>query len=70
MPVEVMQLAEFLNEAFVVAWHFIGFLVNTTTEALHEKTAVLVLLMYFVALAIFESLAGIKESMGLRFRYP
>jgi hypothetical protein len=38
MLVEVMQLAEFVNGAFVVAWHFIGFLVNTATEALHEKT--------------------------------
>lgn len=37
MPVEVTQLAKFLNGAFVMAWHFIGLLVNTATEALHEK---------------------------------
>lgn len=39
MPVEVTQLAKFLNGAFVMAWHFIGFLVNTATEALHEKAS-------------------------------
>ena len=61
MPVEVTQLAKFLNGAFVVAWHCIGLLVNTATEALHEKPAVRVLFMYFVALAVFESVAGIKE---------
>lgn len=54
MPVEVTQLAKFLNGAFVMAWHFIGLLVNTATEALHEKSAVLVLFMYFVALAVFK----------------
>lgn len=37
MPVEVTQLAKFLNGAFVIAWHFTG-LVNTVTEALHENT--------------------------------
>lgn len=70
MPVEMTQLAKFLNGAFVVAWHFIGFLVNTATEALHEKLAVLVLFTYFVALAVFESVARIKEGNGLRFRHP
>lgn len=39
MPVEVTQLAKFLNGAFVMAWHFIGLLVNTATEALHEKAS-------------------------------
>ena len=40
MPVEVTQLAKFLNRAFVMAWHFIGLLVvNTATKALHEKTS-------------------------------
>lgn len=39
MPVEVMQLAKFLNGAFVMAWHFIGLLVNTATEALHKKAS-------------------------------
>lgn len=39
MPVEVTQLAKFLNGAFVMAWHFIGLLVSTVTEALHEKTS-------------------------------
>lgn len=39
MPAEVMQLTKSLNGAFVMAWHFIGFLVNTVTEALHEKNS-------------------------------
>lgn len=37
MPVEVTQLAKFLNGTFVIPWHFIGLLVNIATEALHEK---------------------------------
>lgn len=32
---EVMQPAKFLNGAFVVAWHLVGFLVNTVAQALH-----------------------------------
>ena len=39
MPVEVTQLAEFLNGAFVMVWHRVGLLVNTATGALHEKTS-------------------------------
>lgn len=61
MLVEVTQLAKFLNGAFVRAWHFVGFLVNTATEALHEKTSGTVLFMYFVALAVLESVARMKE---------
>lgn len=37
MPVEMMQLAKFLNGVFVMAWHFIGLFVNIATEALHEN---------------------------------
>lgn len=51
VPVEVMQLAKFLNGAFVVAWHLIGFLVNTVAQALHEKP-IACTFMYFVVLAI------------------
>lgn len=39
MPVEVTQLAKFLNGAFVMAWRFIGFLVNPAAEASHEKAS-------------------------------
>lgn len=70
MPVEVTQLVKFLNGAFVMAWHFIGLLVNTATEVFHEKTAVLLLFMYFVALAVFASVTGMKVGKGLRFRDP
>ena len=35
-----------------------------------KKPAVRVLFMYFVALAVFESVAGIKERKKLRFRDP
>lgn len=36
---EVTQLAKFLSGALVMAWHFIGLLVNTAPEALHEKAS-------------------------------
>lgn len=35
-----------------------------------KEPAALVLFMYFVALAVFESVAGVKESKKLRFRDP
>lgn len=71
MPVEVTQLAKFLNGAFVMAWHFIGLLVNTVTEALHEKAGgPWTFFMYFVALVVFELVAGMKEGKEVRFRDP
>lgn len=51
-PVEVTQLAQFFNGAFVMAWHVTGFLVNSaTTEALQEKPS---------SLCIFYVLCGIN----------
>lgn len=67
MPVEMTQLAKFLNGVFVMAWHFIGLLVNIATEALHEKISS-PCTFYFVTLTVFESVAGMKDGKGLRFR--
>lgn len=71
MPVEVTQLAKFLNGTFIIPWHFIGLLVNIATEALHEKdSSPCIFFTYFVALAVFKSITGMKENRELRFRDP
>lgn len=53
-----------------MVWHCIGLLVTQPLRLCMKKPAVRVLFMYFVALAVFESVAGIKERKKLRFRDP